>query len=94
MRGASTKLFHAIVGLGVVSGVACGSVVTTEVTGGTTGGGEGGAGGTTTTTGAAGSGGATTTTSSTTTDTGEGGQTVFFDAGPSDAQTWDVVPIK
>jgi hypothetical protein len=94
MRGARTRLFHAIVGLGigVTAGVACGSTVeqSDATTGGT--GGSGGAGGAATTTSSGGAGGAVTTaTASSSSSSG----VITFDAGPpSDAQTWDVVPIK
>jgi hypothetical protein len=99
MVAARTRLFHAIVGLGlgVTAGVACGSSVeqstSTEGTGGV-----GGAGGAATTTGSGSGGAATTTTvvaSSSSNGSGGAGGGIVIDAGPDDAQqTWDVIPIK
>lgn len=99
MRGARTKLFHAIVGLGLASGVACSSSVENAAAGssGGTGGNGGNSGNSSSTHSTASSTGSQMTASSSGGLGGSGG--AMNDAGQSDApndaqQNWDVITIK
>jgi hypothetical protein len=89
MIGARTRLFHAVVALGITSGLACAGSVEQAGTGTT--GGTGGAGG------HAGTGnvGSSSSTGNVGSSSGGGGPIFTVDGSISDAQqTWDVIPIK